>query len=183
MKNLFLVLTVILFSTTFVAAQKWYPGYIITQRGDTTQGEIKFNKNLLYNEIEFKTEEGGVRNFSPEQLRGYSFNNRHFTRNERVSNIVFVEKKVDGYADLYETNLFVRVGTTNPPSGYKVNYFVKKEDGDFIPITKSDFKDTMYMFVNDSNDLRKKIKDKKLKYKHLAQIIEEYNSWYTANNK
>ena len=176
MKKLVLIFTIITISFSASIAQKWIHGYIITQRGDTTHGEIKLDKKLLYNEIEFKTEEGGVRKFTPEQIRGYSFNNRMFTRNERVSNIVFIEKKIDGFADLYETNLYVRVGTTQPPSGYKVNYFVRKDEGDFIPVTKTDFKETMMRFVDDNKELRNKIKDKKLKYKNLAEVINIYNA-------
>ncbi len=183
MKIILSIISVLIISISSAVAQKWIPAYIITSRGDTSHGEIKFNKKQIYNQVVFKTEEGGVREFYPEQLRGYSFANRYFTRDEKVGNLVFIEIKVDGPASLYQTNLLVNLAATIPPTRYMVNYFVRKENGDYIAITKKDFKDKMSDFVKENKDLRDQINNNKLKYKDVAEIIKQYNIWYSANNK
>jgi hypothetical protein len=181
MKKIFTSL-LLTFTFSVCLAQKWIPAYIITSRGDTTHGEIKFNKKQVYNQVIFKTEEGGIREFFPEQLQGYSFANRHFTRDAKVGNLVFIEKKINGPVSLYKTNLLVKVGSSVPPASYKVNYFVRKEDGDYVAITKKDFIERMSGLVKDNQELHDQIKSKKLKFKHLDEIVRQYNSWYSSNN-
>ncbi|MGI8892763.1 MAG: hypothetical protein ACR2GN_04810 [Bacteroidia bacterium] len=183
MKIILSIISVLVISISSAVAQKWIPAYIITSRGDTSHGEIKFNKKQIYNQVVFKTEEGGVREFYPEQLRGYSFANRYFTRDEKVGNLVFIEKKVDGPVSLYKTNLLVKVAGTVPPATYKVNYFVRRDIGDYVPVTKKDFKEKMPEFFKDHKEIHDQIKNNKLKYKDIAEIINQYNSWYTSNNR
>jgi hypothetical protein len=179
-----ILLTSILFFFTLstCVAQKWIPAYIITARGDTSHGEIKFNKKMIFNQVIFKTEEGGIREFNPEQLRGYSFANRIFTRDAKVGNLVFIEKKIDGPVSLFETNLFVNQHGTVPPTRYKVNYFVRRGNEDYIAITNRDFVQNMSELVKDNEELHKLIINKKLKYKDLAEVVTRYNAWYSANN-
>ena len=183
MKRIFSILFALIISLSSAIAQKWIPAYIITARGDTSHGEIKFNKKQIFNQVVFKTEEGGIREFYPEQLQGYSFANRHFTRDAKVGNLVFIEKKIDGPVSLYETNLLLKQAGTVPPVTYKVNFLIKKKDGDYVAVTKSDFDQILTEYFKDHKELSDLIKNKKLKYKDLQEIVNQYNAWRASQNK
>lgn len=181
MKILISISLFLIFTAAGSFAQKWIPAYIITNGGDTTHGEIKFNKKLVYNHVTFKTEKGGIREFTPDQLRGYSIVNRYFYRDPQAGNLVFIEKKIDGLASLFETNLFVSAGSATPQAGYKLNYLIKKQNGDYVAVRKADFKETVSEFVKENKVLARQVREGKLKYKDLPEIIEQYNKWHSSN--
>ena len=180
MKILISISLILMIATADSFAQRWIPAYIITNGDDTTHGEIKFNKKLVYNHVTFKTEKGGIREFSPDQLKGYSIVNRYFYRDPQASNLVFIEKKIDGPASLFETNLFVSAGSATSQGGYKINYLIKKRDGDYVAVRKTDFKETVSEFVKENKVLSRQVRGGKLKFKDLSEIIEQYNSWHSS---
>lgn len=172
-----LMLALVVSTFTIVSAQSTIsPGYIITIKGDTLKGQIKFNpKNdlLLYDAITFQTNASDKKSYRANKIKEYSFDGNVFVSRMIDGKPVFVKRLSAGAVNLYEykveeffmNNIHVRV-----------NYYMEKlGDTEFMHIRESKFKKQLAEALSDDQDLIKDIQEKKYDYENIVDIFEQYN--------
>ncbi len=145
MKKRCIVLIVLLILTIkFSTAQKYQPGYIITNQLDTAFGLLN-NRSYVENAVgcEFKkSSEDKVVSYKPFEINSYWFTDGKYYISKEVTidsiaQKVFLEYLVKGKANIY----YLR----NPQGEY---YFIQKENESMIPLTAEKY----YMNYDESNN-------------------------------
>lgn len=162
--------------TTVSAQSTLTPGYIITAKGDTLKGQIKFNpKNdlLLYDAITFQTSAADKKSYRANKIKEYSFDGNVFVSRMIDGKPVFVKRLSAGAVNLYEykaeeffmNNIHVRV-----------DYYMEKlGDSEFMHIRESKYKKQLAEALSDDQDLIRDIQEKKYDYENIVDIFEQYN--------
>lgn len=91
-----------------IAQNRWYPGYIIDNEGDTTFGFIEYaGSRANATSCRFRVQyDGDTKEFSPYELSAYRIeNSKYFISkdigNEEASRAVFLEFLIEGKANVY----------------------------------------------------------------------------------
>lgn len=162
--------------TTASAQSTLTAGYIITVKGDTLKGQVKFNpKNdlLLYDAITFQTNAADKKSYRANKIKEYSFDGNVFVSRLIDDKPVFVKRLSAGAVNLYEykmeeyfmNNIHLRV-----------DYYMEKlGDSELIHIRESKFKKQLAEALSDDQDLIKDIQEKKYDYENIVDIFEQYN--------
>ena len=86
---------------------------------------------------------------------------------------VFMERITDGKGRIQCYEYL----NTSGEMGFRVTFIEKNNK--MVEVRTGKFSKKMAEYFSDYPDLQEKIAQKKLKYKHLTKIIEEYNTWYS----
>jgi hypothetical protein len=195
------------------AVRLWtlYPGYVITNSGDTVHGYLML-KNLINNQgkvffFNDSTQEDYTVKYKPGDIKAYKVGPRFYeTLKFPVTNTTrtrsFFLRAIDGPITLYksyfddkervkidEDDIWnSKIDLSFSESELKENLLGRKlgaeivDFGSFSFLLK--FKKTMAEYVSDYPDLAKKIanKEKGYEWADLEKVIREYNSWYLKNH-
>lgn len=157
-------------------------GYLIDMDGDTLRGEIKMNPKKdfdLYNKVFFKDESGVQKNYKPDKVKGYGFDNKHFFAAKYEGDIMFYKVlalgKVSLYEMMYETMIMNEIS-------YKSEYFIaRKEDTEYTRLKQIKYKKQLAEFMKDNPDiLASADDDKKFEIEKVIELVNQYNDWAKA---
>jgi hypothetical protein len=188
-KQLTLVLLLVLGSFTAAKAEfVWKPGYVILTNGDTVKGEIKYNtkKELsLFSKVTLKNAENVQKNYKPDDVKEYCFDEVHFVSRTMNKELVFLKLVSGGQINLFEWQFEVYHGDQTL---IEKDFYIEKVGGEAKEPEKlkgNRFKKTVSELMADNSELvaRVEAEDKKYEIKDMQSVIEEYNDWYASEHE
>lgn len=187
-KQLTLVLLFVLgsFATAF-AETEWKSGYVILTSGDTVKGQIKYNpkKELpLFSKVCLKNAENVQKNYKPDDVKEYCYDNVHFVSRTMDKELVFLKLVSAGKINLFEWQFEVYHGDQTL---IEKDFYIEKVGGEEKEPKKlkgNHFKKTVSELMADHTELvaRVEAENKKYEIKDMQSVIEEYNDWYADQN-
>lgn len=201
MKKIIMVALAI-FSVCAINAQDWsgavykigkkYPGYYVTNEGDTINGYFmhgtKVQNQLRCDFYKIETDPEPDEKFFPEDIKSYKVGDKLYRTINYSGGLLkkplrFVLVVKDGAISQFtfysedltneEKTVFYKANDPENPDPLELQYF------------GMGFAKRMSAFVADNEELSKKVADKEKGYGMLQidAIIEEYNTWYKTNKK
>ncbi len=188
----FLLTTIIILTlVNNVKAQKmFYPGYVITNEGDTVSGKIPYDlgTNNNYHIVDVKDAKGFVRKFNVWQIKMYSINNeQYYTKKcergemKHRNDLVFMHLLQTGEFTLYEYEFVRKIGGARSyeeggltPEGDK-DFYVEQKDGTLIYFTRLNYKKEIKALIQNKEDCMAITNDKDFEYKKIPEVIKCYN--------
>jgi len=186
-----LTIIIILTLVNNVKAQKmFYPGYVITNEGDTVSGKIPYDlgTNNNYHIVDVKDAKGFVRKFNVWQIKMYSINNeQYYTKKcergemKHRNDLVFMHLLQTGEFTLYEYEFVRKIGGARSyeeggltPEGDK-DFYVEQKDGTLIYFTRLNYKKEIKALIQNKEDCMAITNDKDFEYKKIPEVIKCYN--------
>jgi hypothetical protein len=195
--NFLLFAVMFIFLTAFESGTvKVYDGQVILEDGEVLKGKLEMLSPTL-NEVKVKfiDDNGATTIFKAKDVQQYSFvfpvydaqTKSH--RNETITyvkrevpippvpfgpKVVLLEQQVSGTINLY--NFFVE--TREAGQEFSHNYFAER-NGQLIEINRENFKVATKELVADYPQLQVKVGTKGFGYKHIAEVIAEYNAYFS----
>lgn len=179
MKKTALILTLTVFTFSAFSQVTFVKGYLIDTDGDTLKGEIKMNPKKdfdLFNKVFFKDESGVQKNYKPDKVKGYGFDNKNFIsstyENEPMFYKVLCKGPVMLYEMMYETQIMNEIS-------YKSEYFVaRKEDKEYTRLKPVKYKKQLSEFMKDNTDIAQNAEEeKKFEIEKVMELVNQYNDW------
>lgn len=167
------------FALSLSAQVTFVKGYMIDNDGDTLKGEIKLNPKKdfdLFNKVFFKDESGVQKNYKPDKVKGYGFDNKNFIAAKYEGEMMFYKILAQGklhlYEMMYETQIMNEIS-------YKSEYFIaKKEDTEYTRLKQGKFKKQIGEYMKDNSDiLANADDDKKFEIEKVVELVNQYNDW------
>lgn len=158
-------------------------GYMINDKGDTLKGELKINPKKEqdnFNKVFFKDPSGIQKNYKPNKVKGYGFDNRHFVSMELDGEPKFYQRLTDGAIVLYKV-AFEILGANE--TTYDFDYFLFK-DGDkkLTDVKQGKFKKQLQEWMTGSAGFANDFQDeKKFNEASAIEVINKYNDWKKNN--
>lgn len=182
----------LLMLANLVQAQKmFYPGYVVTNDGDTVKGKIPYDlgTNNNYHIVDVKDEKGYVKKFNVWQIKMYSLNNElYFTKKaergemQHRNDLVFMHRIQTGKLSLFEYEYVRKIGGARSyeeggitPDGEK-DYYVEKADGTFIYFPRLSYKKVLKEIVQNQPDCLAIMDQKDFEYKKIPEVIACLNA-------
>lgn len=191
--NIFLVTTATLFllAEPTLAQKMFYPGYVVTNSGDTVRGKIPYDlgTNNNYHIVDVKDDKGFVKKFNVWQIKMYSLNNElYFTKKcergetQHRNDLVFMHQIQNGNLLLYEYEYVRKIGGARSyedggiaTDGEK-DYYVEKKDGSLIYFPRLTYKKVLKELMDGHSDCLSLIEEKGFEYKKIPEVVSCYNS-------
>jgi hypothetical protein len=154
-------------------------GYMITMTGDTLKGEIKMNPKKEfdnYNKVFFKDASGVQKNYKPDKVKGYGYDNKHFIVAKYEGDPMFYKVLSKGRIMLFE--MMYEMQQMNEIV-YKNEYYVaKKEDAEYAKLKEKKFKKQLEELMKDNPEiLTGADEDKKFEIEKVVEMVNQYNDW------
>jgi hypothetical protein len=182
MKNLFLFLA---FSASLIANAQgpFYPGYIVTAKGDTVRGEVRAPKNELepFSKVFFKDGNGLQKNYKPEKIKSYVVNNDRYVSMLSEGELAFYKVVTAGYITLYVLQFeTIRMNSPILDSEY---YFSHPKSKSLVIIKEGKFKKQIADYMKDNPEIAQlyEDKDKKFDPAKAQEVITMYNDWKVSH--
>lgn len=179
--NLIIALLFIAYTTT--AQISFVKGYLVAEKGDTIQGEVKMNpkkEHDNYNKVFFKDASGVQKNYKPIKVKAYGFDNNHFVAIEHNDEVKFFKRITNGAITLYKAAFEVVV--MNETSWDFEYYLFKEGDKKLTEVKEGKFKKQMQEWMKDNVEFVADYKDeKKLNVESAVEAINKYNEWKKSN--
>jgi hypothetical protein len=174
------LLVCILFSgLEFKAQLLWKKGYVLLVTGDTVRGEIKVNPKKefdFYSKVMVKRSEEDKKTFNPVKAREFCFEETRFVSRQVEGESSFVKCLSAGAINLYEHQYEWQSGNNII---YKSEYFIEKANStEMVKVKSGHLKKIVEEYMGDNASLLKDVNDKKYDFDQLAEIVQQYNSWF-----
>jgi hypothetical protein len=173
------------------AQKMFYPGYVVTNNGDTIKGKIPYDlgTNKNYHIVDLKDEKGFVKKFNVWQIKMYCMNNElYFTRKcekgetEHRKDLVFMHQIQTGKLVLFEYEFVPKLSGASAfeESGLETNgdkdFYIEQTDGTLIYLSRLGYKKTLKEIAATEPDCLSMTEEKDFGYKKIPDIIRCYNS-------
>lgn len=181
-KNSFML--AILFLASVATAQiTFVKGYLVGEKGDTMQGEVKINpkkEHDNYNKVFFKDASGVQKNYKPNKVKAYGYDNNHFVAISHNDEVKFFKRMTNGAIILYKAAFEVVV--MNETSFDFEYYLFKEGDKKLTEVKEGKFKKQMMEWMKDNTEFVADYKDEKeLNVEAAVEAINKYNAWKKGN--
>jgi hypothetical protein len=154
-------------------------GYMINMTGDTLKGEIKMNPKKEFdnfNKVNFKDASGVQKNYKPDKIKGYGFDNKHYVASKFDGEPTFYKVLSSGHVMLYE--VMFEMQQMNEISTKSEYYFAKKSDTEFTKLKENKFKKQFGEVMKDNPDILANADEgKKFEIEKVVEIVNQYNDW------
>lgn len=179
--SLIFILSLFIYSAT--AQITFVKAYLITEKGDTLQGEVKINpkkEHENYTKVFFKDASGVQKNYKPNKVKGYGYDGNHFVAIDQNDEVKFYKRMTTGAIILYKSAFEAVVMNA---STYDFEYYLYKEgDKKLTEVKEGKFKKQLQDWMKDNPELADDYKDeKKLNIESAVEIINKYNEWKKSN--
>lgn len=159
------------------------PGYIVTDKGDTLKGEVKYNPKKeqdCYSKVFFKDNTGVQKNYKPKKAKSYGFDGKHFTAMEFENEMKYYQVLASGEINLYKM-MYEMISMNQPVIG-AVYFISHKDDKNVKELKESKFKKQMGEWMKDNTEfLNNYDDDKDFNADSAIEVIKQYNAWKAAN--
>lgn len=182
MKNI-IILTLIICAGYSRAQVSFVKGYLVNDKGDTLRGEVKINPKKEFenhNKIFFKDNSGTQKNYKPNKVKAYGYENNHYVSITQSDESKFFKRLTNGALVLYK--VAYEVINMNEVA-YDYEYYISKEGDDKLSEVKTTkFKKQLQELMSGSSGFVNDFKDEK-KFNEAAaiEVITKYNAWKKTN--
>jgi hypothetical protein len=168
----------------------FYPGFVVTNEGDTIKGRIPFDigTNNNYHVVDLKDEKGFVKKFNVWQIKMYSINNeKYFTKKcergemKHRNELVFMHQLQVGKLLLYEYEFVRKIGAARnfgdaglEPEGER-DFYVEKRDGSFVYLPRLNYKNVLRELISGKPECIAIIEQKEFEYLKIPEAISCFN--------
>jgi hypothetical protein len=147
--------------------------------GDTLKGEIKTNPKKefdSYNKVFFKDATGVQKNYKPDKVKGYGFENKHFIASIYDGELMFYKVLSRGNVMLFE--MMYEMQQMNDII-YRTEYYIaKKDDPEYAKLKENKYKKQLGELMKDYPDiLASADDDKKFEIGKVIELVNQYNNW------
>ena len=158
---------------------QYEPGYLVTNKGDTLRGLIKYTRQYeLSLRVQFREEKSrDAETYRPFSIRSFWVKNETYESKiydyapERADGFaVFMRRMNTGYCKVYE------YWNSDKERGF-TQTFIEKPNKSMEEVQFFEFKRQMQHYFNDFPQLVAKIKRNVFQKKDLLKIVAEYNEW------
>lgn len=183
MKKCVLLLIAAFLSLSCLSQVTFEKGYLINAKGDTLRGEVKINPKKEYdnhNKVFFKDDSGTQKNYKPNKVKGYGYNDNHFVSVNVDDEPKFLKRLVNGPIVFYKSAF--EVVKMNEVS-FDYEYFLFK-DGDkkLTEVKEAKFKKQLQEWMSGAAGFANDFKDeKKFNEASAVEVINKYNDWKKTN--
>jgi hypothetical protein len=154
-------------------------GYMINMTGDTLKGEVKMNPKKEFDnfsKVNFKDASGVQKNYKPDKVKGYGFDNKHFIASKLDGEPTFYKVLSKGSLMLFE--VMIEVQQMNEISTKTEYYFAKANDAEYTKLKENKFKKQFAEVMKDNPDiLVNSDEGKKFEIEKVVEIVNQYNDW------
>ena len=151
---------------------------MINMTGDTVKGEIKMNPKKEfdnYSKVFFKDASGVQKNYKPDKVKGYGFDNKHFVASKYEGEPSFYKILSHGHIMLFE--MMYETQQMNEISQKTEYYLAKKEDTEYSKLKEGKFKKQLGELMKDNPDILANAEDKKFEIEKVVELVNQYNDW------
>lgn len=191
--SIFLLTSIILImlADNAFAQKMFYPGYVVTNDGDTVKGKIPYDigTNNNYHVVDVKDDKGFVKKFNVWQIKMYSMNNElYFTKKcergemQHRNDLVFMHQTQTGNYTLYEYEYVRKVGGARSyedggiaTDGEK-DFYIEKKDGTLIYFPRLTYRKVLKELMQEQPDCIAMIEEKGFEYKKIPEVITCFNA-------
>lgn len=161
-------------------------GYLVNDKGDTIQGEVKLNQKKefeVYTKLSFRDEKGIQKNHKLEKVKAYGFKTRQFVKMDYGSEEYFYEVLALGAINYYKIVFEALYAKTVE---LETEYFIQKAGSKkVVPMKASKFKKNMLDWMEDHPEFIEAYEEpepKKFDEARTVEIVQQYNIWKAAQN-
>lgn len=196
-----LALVLLTFTSTTFAGQsaKVYEGYVITNNGEKLEGKIQMlSPSLNEIKVKFISQTNEKKTFKAKEVKEYAFKVEKWNKSTRdyIEEWIFysrktverapiafgptkvlIERQVEGTINLY--NHFIEQNAT-PEQPFVQVIYLEKNNNELVNITKNNYKTVLKGMTTDYPALQAKIGTRGNGFKHIAQMVSEYNEAMTG---
>ncbi len=178
-----LIITLFFLVSISTAQISFVKGYLVGEKGDTIKGEVKINPKKeqdYYSKVMFKDASGVQKNYKPNKVKAYGFDNNHFVSIGQGDEVKFFKRMTNGYILLYKEAFEVVVMNE---TSFDYDYFLFKEgDKKMTEVKEGKFKKQLQDWMKDNAEFAEDYKDeKKLNAESAVEVINKYNEWKKSN--
>lgn len=183
MKKIVFLFIAAVYSASLSGQVTFVKGYLINDKGDTLKGEVKINPKKEYdnhNKVFFKDNSGTQKNFKPNKVKGYGFDNNHYVSVNIEDEPKFLKRLTNGSIILYKSAF--EVVKMNEVS-FDYEYFLFREgDKKLTEVKEAKFKKQLQEWMSGSAGFANDFKDeKKFNEASAIEVINKYNDWKKTN--
>ncbi len=178
MKQIVVLFISMLSSVAMLGQITFVKGYIVNDKGDTIQGEVKMNPkrekdNFL--RVAFKAPDGTQKNYKANKLKGYGFGNKHFVAGEHDGELKFYQRLTNGEILLFKI-MFEAIVMNE--STFEPEYFIKqKNQTKYTEVKETKFRKQLQEFMKDNPSFAADYEDAKtFNVDKAIEIITNYNA-------
>lgn len=178
MKNALLSLLLSLISITLTSQITFVKGYIVTEKGDTLKGEVKINPKKEqdnYSKVFLKEESGTQKNYKPNKVKAYGFENQHFISTDYEGEPKFYKILVRGEISLYKMMFeIVNMNSTSYEGEY---YIIRKDDKKMTVVKEGKFKKQLQEMMSGASGYANEYEgEKKINEESAIKAISNFNN-------
>lgn len=177
MRQLFTIIILLFVLETTVSAQKdFYPGYVVTNSGDTISGILKDRKSTstslkIYKKVHFRNERGRKKKYGPNEILAYKRGNDQFhsvwyddLQFLRVMESGRVTYYIDESVDADNNNLF------------ETKILKRDNENRFTTFIGISFRKKTMKYFADCPELVGRLEVREFRYKSLGEAVRFYNT-------
>lgn len=182
MKKIITTLCFTIISAGMFAQITFVKGYLVTLNGDTIKGEIKMNPKKefdLFNKVFLKDESGVQKNYKPDKVKAYGFEDKHFVAAKYEGEMMFYKILSSGKITLYE--IMYEMQQMNDIVVKSEYYLAAKSSGEFEKLKQNKYKKQLSEFMKDNPDIISGDEEKKFEIEKVTDLIQQYNNWAKNN--
>jgi hypothetical protein len=156
---------------------------MINEKGDTLKGEVKINPKKEHDnhkKVFFKDLSGTQKNYKPNKVKGYGFDNNHYVAFNLDDEPKFYKRLTDGAITLYKSAYEVVVMNETT---YDYEYFLARQgDKKLTEVKEAKFKKQIQEWMSGAAGFANEYKEeKKFNAESAVEIINKYNDWKKSN--
>lgn len=152
---------------------------MINMTGDTLKGEIKMNPKKdfdNFNRVSFKDANGVQKNYKPDKVKGYGFENKHFISSKLDGEPTFY--KVLSKGNLLLLEVMVEVQQMNEITTKTEYYFAKADESEYTKLKENKFRKQFGEVMKDNPEILSNADEgKKFEIEKVVEIVNHYNDW------
>ena len=177
MKNTFIVLLLNLLTYSLTSQIAFVKGYIVNVKGDTVKGEVKINPKKEqdnYSKVFFKEESGTQKNYKPNKLKGYGFQDQNYTSMDYEGELKFYKVLISGEISMYKMMFeIVNMNATSYDGEY---YITRQGDKKMTLVKEGKFKKQLQEMMSGASGFASEYEeDKKINEESATKAIKNYN--------
>jgi hypothetical protein len=159
-----LLILVCLTAYSISAAQS---GYVVTTKGDTVKGKIKYMNYGTEKKVQVTDASNKKTVYSVLQTSAFNLDNELYRTVRIASGYTFMKLLKDGYLSLYA----YQIENQNTWDGR----YLQKKDGSGVDVPNIGFKKILARYLSDCEDVVNGLESRELNRSKLSTIIDEYN--------
>lgn len=174
-----LVALALICSLPAMAQTAFTPGYVITTKGDTLRGEIKYNPKKSfpqYRKVTLKISETEIKTFKADKLKKYVMGDTEYLSWFLEEEQVFIKCLSTGAIALYEAQ-FEFINSKNETEVETQYYIQKNGSSDMEKLKSAKFRKQVAEYVSDHAELVKDLEEKKYDLQNVPEVVNTYNEW------